>query len=60
MSRVLTFGEALTAIMALTGGIATLVFAVFSWVDSYGWQSVAFTAGGTYAVLAGFVRLTGR
>jgi hypothetical protein len=30
MSRVLTFGEALTAIMALTGGIATLVFAVFS------------------------------
>jgi hypothetical protein len=56
----MTFVEALTALMVFTGGVATLGFAVFSWVDGYGWQSVAFTAGGTYALLAGFVRLTGR
>jgi hypothetical protein len=56
----MTFGQALAALMALWGGVGALAFAVLSVLQGYGWQTVAFAGGGTYAILSGWVRLSGR
>jgi hypothetical protein len=56
----MTFGEALTALMALTGGATTLVFGLLACIQGYSWQTAAFTAGGTYVVRWGWLHLTGR
>jgi hypothetical protein len=60
MLREMTFVEALTALVTLTGGATTLVFGLLACIRGYSWQMAAFAAGGTYACRWGWVRLTGR
>jgi hypothetical protein len=56
----MTFGETLTALMAMTGGATTLVFGIVACMEGYSWQTAAFAAGGTYVVRWGWLRLSCR
>lgn len=60
MTRTLTFGEALMALMACVSGVGGLALATLSWIYGYGWQTAVFALGGIVTMSWGWARLTGR
>jgi hypothetical protein len=60
VSRELTVGEALVALMACVGSVGALAVATLCWIEGYGWQTAVFAIGSIFTLSWGWARLTGR